>query len=154
MQHSSSTETIRSSFDNDYALLELTGTYRQYYVGVGMETLEGNGVKGFTTPLATLHKFQGWADKFLTTPPNGIEDLYVNAGFTLKGIGPLDTLAAQASYHSYEAEHVALDYGSETNVQLQAKWQRLLGTIKYADYSSDGFATDTGKFWLQLEYVW
>ena len=43
--------------------------------------------KGFTTPLATLHKFQGWADKFLTTPPNGIEDLYVNAGVTLKGVG-------------------------------------------------------------------
>ena len=36
--------------------------------------MEGNGVKGFTTPLASLHKFQGWADKFTATPANGIED--------------------------------------------------------------------------------
>ena len=94
--------------------------------------LEGNGVKGFTTPLATLHKFQGWADKFLTTPANGIDDRYVNAGFTLKGVGPLDTLSAQASYHEYEAERVSLDYGDEVNVQVQAKCQRFLGTLKYA----------------------
>ena len=33
--------------------------------------------KGFTTPLATLHKFQGFADKFLTTPANGIRDTYI-----------------------------------------------------------------------------
>jgi hypothetical protein len=141
-------------FDNDYRMLELTATYKQYYVGVGQELLEGNGTKGFTTPLATLHKFQGWADKFLTTPPNGIDDRYVNAGFTLKGVGMLDTLALQASYHTYEAERIASDYGSEINVQLQAKWQRFLGTVKYADYDADRFQTDTAKFWAQVEYVW
>jgi hypothetical protein len=142
------------NFDNDYYLLELTGTYRQYSLGVGLETLEGNGVKGFTTPLATLHKFQGWADKFLATPANGIEDRYVNAAVLLKGVGPLDTLSAQASYHDYQAEHVSLDYGSETNLQVQAKWHRFLGTLKYADYQADKLFTDTTKFWVQLEYVW
>lgn len=142
------------SFDNDYYLMELTGTYRQYSVGVGVEMLEGNGAKGFTTPLATLHKFQGWADKFLTTPPNGIDDRYVNAGVTLKGLGPLDTLAAQVSYHEYTAERVSLDYGSEIDLQLQAKWRRFLGTVKYADYAADRFLTDTTKFWVQLDYVW
>lgn len=142
------------NFDNDYFLAELTATYRQYYVGVGTEVLEGNGVKGFTTPLATLHKFQGWADKFLTTPANGIDDRYVNAGFTLKGVGPLDTLSAQASYHQYEAERLSLDYGDELNLQVQGKFQRFLGTIKYADYSADRLFTDTTKLWVQLEYVW
>ncbi|HKE96443.1 MAG TPA: hypothetical protein VKB34_19195, partial [Povalibacter sp.] len=141
-------------FDNDYYLAELTGTYRQYSLGVGIESLEGNGVKGFTTPLATLHKFQGWADKFLTTPANGIEDRYVNIGFTLKGVGRLDTLAGQGSYHVFEAERTALDYGSEVDLQLQAKWQRFLGTLKYADYRADQFLTDTTKFWVQLEYIW
>ena len=28
----------------------------------------------FRTPLATPHKFQGWTDKFLGTPPAGVED--------------------------------------------------------------------------------
>jgi hypothetical protein len=35
--------------------------------------MSGDGVIGFSTPLATLHKFQGWVDKFLTTPANGID---------------------------------------------------------------------------------
>lgn len=141
-------------FDNDYYLLELTGTYRQYSLGVGVEVLEGDGIKGFTTPLATLHKFQGWADKFLATPVNGIDDRYVNAGVTLKGVGPLDTLTAQASYHTYEAEHISFDYGTEFDMQVQAKWHRFLGTLKYADYKADQLLTDTTKFWVQLDYVW
>ncbi len=142
------------NFDNDYYLLELTGTYRQYYVGLGWEVLGGNGVKGFTTPLATLHKFQGWTDKFLTTPVDGIEDMYLNAGFTLKGVGPLDTLGMQAGWHDYQAERTSQDYGSEIDLQLQAKWKRFTGILKYADYSADGLFTDTSKFWVQVEYVW
>ena len=142
------------NFDNDYTLLELTGTYRQYYVGLGWEVMEGNGVKGFTTPLATLHKFQGWADKFLTTPVDGIDDRYVNAGVTLKSVGPLDTLALQASWHDYQAERISQDYGTEIDLQLQAKWKRFTGALKYADYSADGLFTDTRKLWAQVEYVW
>ena len=56
------------SFDLDYKTAELNATFKQFGLGVGAEFMEGNGVKGFTTPLATLHKFQGWADKFLATP--------------------------------------------------------------------------------------
>lgn len=142
------------SFDNDYYLAELTGFYRQYSVGIGQETLQGDGVKGFTTPLATMHKFQGWADKFLTTPANGIEDRYLNAGVTLKGIDVFDTVGALLSYHSFAAERISLDYGSEIDLQVQAKWQRFVGTVKYAKYRADDFLTDTRKFWMQLDYVW
>ena len=141
-------------FDDDYYLAELTATYRQFNVGAGWEILDGNGVKGFTTPLATLHKFQGWADKFLTTPPNGIDDRYVNAGFVMKGVGPFDAVSATASYHDYHSQRLSLKYGNEVNLQLQAKWHRFLGTLKYADYNAAGFATDTTKYWAQIEFVW
>lgn len=139
-----------------YKLGELTGTYRQFSLGAGYEVLEGNGTVGFSTPLATLHKFQGWADKFLTTPANGIEDLYFTAGVTWKGVGPLDTLAILGAYHEYDAEHVDADYGSELNAQVQAKWHRFTATLKYADYSQGlpAVARDTSKMWFQLEYVW
>src|SRR3546814_3361296 len=40
----------------------------------------GNGVVAFQTPLATLHAFNGWADRFLSTPGNGLEDIYVGVG--------------------------------------------------------------------------
>jgi hypothetical protein len=142
------------AFDLDYYLAELTGAYRQYSIGVGLEVLEGDSVKGFTTPLATLHRFQGWADKFLTTPGDGIDDRYVNAGVTFKGVGPLATLSALASYHVYEAERTSTDYGTELNAQIEAKWRRFTGLVKYADYEADELLTDTAKLWVQLEYVW
>lgn len=141
-------------YSADFHAAEVTGTLRQWSVGAGIEVLEGNGVKGFATPLATLHKFQGWADKFLTTPANGIDDRYVTLGFATKGIGRLDTLSATVAYHVFEAERGGLDYGDEVNLQLQAKWRRFNGALKYADYRADRFATDTRKFWAQVEFVW
>jgi len=142
------------SFDLDYYQLELTGSYLSWSLGAGVEVLQGNGVKGFTTPLATLHKFQGWADKFLTTPPDGVADRYVNAAFTLPKLGALQTFSVQVSQHWYQAERMARDYGSELDLQLQAKWQRFNGALKYADYRADRWSGDTTKFWVQIEYVW
>jgi hypothetical protein len=141
-------------YSDDFYALEVTGTIRQWSLGAGVEILEGDGVKGFATPLATLHKFQGWADKFLTTPPNGIDDRYVTLGYATKGVGVLDTLSATAAWHVFEAERGPLDYGSELNLQLQAKWRRFSGTLKFADYHADRFASDTRKFWLQVDFVW
>jgi hypothetical protein len=142
------------TFDLDYYLAEATASRQQYSLGIGVEVLEGDGVKGFTTPLATLHRFQGWADKFLTTPVNGVEDRYVNAGLTFKNVGPFTTLSALASYQVYDAERVSLDYGSEINAQLQAKWRRFTGLLKYADYEADKLFSDAAKLWMQVEYVW
>ena len=141
------------SFDLDYYLGELNAAYGAYSVGAGIEILEGNGVKGFTTPLATLHKFQGWADKFLATPPNGIDDRYVTAGFSRQWPG-LDQFAVVGSHHSYAAEQGPMHYGSEVDLQAHAKWRRVTGTLKYARYDADELLTDTDKWWLQVEYIW
>jgi len=144
------------SFDLDYLTAEFTGTWKQFGLGAGVEILDGNGVKGFTTPLATLHKFQGWADKFLATPANGIEDVYVTATTNLKAVGGLDTLGVVLSYHDYEAERISADYGSEWNVSIAAKVKKLGFMIKYADFQEGVLASarDTEKFWMQMEYVW
>jgi hypothetical protein len=141
-------------FSQDFYTAELTGTFRQYSVGAGFEVMEGNGVRGFSTPLATLHKFDGWADKFLTTPPNGLERQYVTLGYTRKGLGVLDTVSANAVYHEFTSNRLDLDYGSEIDLQVQAKYQRFNLLLKYADYRADRFATDTSKYWLQVDYVW
>jgi hypothetical protein len=141
-------------FSEDFYTAELTGTFRQYSLGAGLEVLEGIGVRGFSTPLATLHKFDGWADKFLTTPPNGLERRYVTLGYTKKGLGVLDTVSANAVYHQFESNRLNIDYGSEVDLQVQAKYQRFNLLLKYADYNADSFATDTDKYWLQVDYVW
>jgi hypothetical protein len=142
------------NFSQDFYTAEVTGTFRQYSLGVGYEVMEGNGVRGFSTPLATLHKFDGWADKFLTTPPNGLERRYVTLGYTKKGLGVLDTVSATAVYHQFDSNRLNIDYGSEVDLQLQAKYQRFNFLLKYADYNADRFATDTHKYWVELDYVW
>ena len=143
-------------FDLDYKFVEVVGTYDRFSLGVGTEVLEGNGVKGFTTPLGTLHKFQGWADKFLATPANGIDDKYLTAGVTLKKVGGLDSIALVAAYHDYEAQRIDADYGHKINVSLAGKIGKVTVMLKLADYEQGTLANarDTQKVWGQVEYVW
>jgi hypothetical protein len=145
-------------FSNDYWMAEVTGTYRQYALGAGYESLAGDGVKGFATPLATLHKFNGWADKFLATPVNGLDDLYVNFTYTRKGVGPLDTLAFNAVWHDFESDRLSIDYGSELDLQLTGKYRRFTGILKYASYNAasttPAAVRDTDKLWVELDFTW
>jgi hypothetical protein len=141
------------NYSTDYYLVDVAAAYQQFSAGAGYEVMGGDGIKGFTTPLATLHKFDGWADKFLTTPPNGIEDLYFSAGYTERNVGPFATMGAMVAYHRFNAEQISQHYGNELNAQLQAKWQRYTFTLKFADYDADRFATDTQKVWFQVEFT-
>jgi hypothetical protein len=142
------------SFDLDYRFAEIAVTRGRYSLGAGIEVLEGDGAKGFGTPLATLHMFQGWADKFAATPVNGVDDRYVTAGFSAQRSGPFDAVKVQLVLHRYAAQRGSLDYGDEVDALIQARWQRFTGIVKYADYRADGYLTDTRKLWVQIEYVW
>ncbi len=131
------------TYSADYYLNDLIAKYQQFSMGAAYEVLDGDGVKGFSTPLATLHRFQGWADKFLVTPPNGIEDYYFTAGYAQKGVGPFAAVSALAVYHRFYSERLSLHYGNEINGQLQAQWKNFAFTFKYANYQARTFATDT-----------
>ena len=65
----------------------------------------------------------------------------------------LDSLSGTVVYHNFESSRRSVDYGNETDLQLQGKWQHFTGLLKYASYRAHSFATDTKKYWLQLEYV-
>jgi hypothetical protein len=141
------------AFSADYFAAELSGTRAGLTLTGGLEVLEGNGVKGFSTPLATLHKFQGWADKFLTTPPAGILDRYASISWSSQRVRPLDQLTAMLCVHTFEAEHGSITYGQEADLQLEAKYERFRMMLKYAKYDAVRFATDTRKYWAQIEFV-
>lgn len=143
-----------NSYSTDYRLAELTASTHGFSAGVGNEVLGGTGTKGFATPLASLHKFQGWADKLLTTPANGVDDLYLTAGYAAKNVGFLESLTALATWHRFDADRGPAHYGDETDIQLAAKWKKLNAMLKYADYRADDLFTDTRKLWAQVEYVW
>ncbi len=134
-----------ANFTVGYRLAEAEVKSGSLHLGAGFEVLEGDlsSGHGFGTPLATLHKFQGWADKFLSTPAAGIEDLYLHAGYKS---GP-HTL--EIAHHRFDAEAMTMDYGSEWDLSWGYKISDHYSLlVKYASYQSDGFATDTDKFWL------
>ena len=112
----------------------------------------------FQTPFATLHKFQGWADKFLTTPAQGITDYYGTIGYTVKKKGPFDVIGLTATYHRFDSDRLDINYGDEIDVQLMAKVKKYTFTLKYADYQREGIASftgdaDTRKFWASVEWA-
>ncbi|MES3006773.1 MAG: hypothetical protein V4751_03280 [Pseudomonadota bacterium] len=134
------------SYDADYLLLEGSTKVGQLTLLAGYELLgSDSGKAGFSTPLATLHRYQGFADMFLNTPANGIEDTYLTVS------APAGKFALSASYHVYEADRGGLDYGSEWNmIAGYTVSPRVNFEAKYATYDSDRFAVDTDKLWLSM----
>jgi hypothetical protein len=140
----------------NYYAGDLSLGVKAFTLGAGFEVLgsdKGVPLTSFQTPLATLHKFNGWADKFLVTPPNGLRDAYGSAGVTWKKIGRIDAITLAAIYHRYGSDRLGLRYGDEVDLQAIAKVKRYTFTLKYADYQANGFATDTKKLWASIEWA-
>jgi hypothetical protein len=99
----------------------------------GYEYLGSDNGVGYKFPLATLHKFNGYADVFLGTPPDGLQDAYLSLGtkklpwdFGLTGI-----------YHFFFN-----DSGSRLGGEIDAVLTKSLGhgltfLGKYAYFNSD-----------------
>ena len=132
----------------EYAHLMGGASHRGYGLRVGWERLGGNPMDGrFQTPLATLHAFNGWADKFLSTPANGLEDLYVRAE------GPVGPLSALLVYHDFRPATGGGKYGTELDAQatFRAAWGQLFG-VKAAVYDAKDFSSDATKFWAFTQW--
>ncbi len=131
-----------SNTDADYSLLELGAEFSGIMIKASVETL-GKGGTAFSTPLATAHAFNGWADKFLKTPTDGLKDTFITLGGKVAGVKLL------AVYHDYSADDGGASYGDEINLLAVKKFgKHYKGLIKYASYSADTYATDTDKIWL------
>lgn len=111
-----------------------------------------DGVAAFQTPLATGHKFSGWADKFLSTPTNGLEDLYAAAIYKHAFKESfVDTVKVMVVYHDFNANEGGADYGSEWDAVFNVGfYKNFYVEAKYADYQADTHATDTQKMWLAV----
>jgi len=114
---------------------------------LGEERLGGDGHYGFATPLATLHAFNGWADRFLNTPVDGLRDRYL--GWNRK-FGRFD---ATVVAHDFAADHGGRDFGNEFDASLAlAITPRWTALAKIADFNGDEGPLDVTKAWLSLEY--
>ncbi len=134
-----------ADFSTNYYLGELTTGFRPFSLAIGREVLSSDNGVSFQTPLATLHKFQGFADKFLVTPVKGIEDSYLKLTTKIAGV----TLIA--FYHDFKAEKGSMDYGSELDFVAAYPISKNYSVLfKYAAYNANDFSVDTDKAWLEL----
>lgn len=133
-------------FSADYYNFEVGTKVSSVTLLAGIESLGSDNDVAFSTPLATLHKFQGFADKFLATPGKGIEDIYVTAKTKVNGI------KLSATYHDLSSDVDGIDYGSEIDVAAAYAINKNYSVlVKLASFSSDNADyVDTDKLWVQV----
>lgn len=152
--------TTKKENDAYYYNFDALANISGVLVGAGYEVLSGStgtdGKTAFATPLATLHKFNGWADKFLATPTGGLCDASATLGYTAPGLGK-----AMVVYHDFET-----DKAMAGKSNLGTEWDMLYtnaipgvkglnGLAKAAFYDGGDVAGNTknlNKVWIELDY--
>ena len=155
---------FQKSADAEYYNLELGMNASGILAGLNYEVQSGKSAsdtsaerKTFVTPYGTNHKFNGFADKFLGTPAQGLVDANIMVGYKSKDVGVF-----KAIYHDFSSDVDSVDYGTELDLLYKRAIpgvKGLVGLLKYADFSSDnsgatltGGDVDTQKFWAMVDY--
>lgn len=140
-------------YSERYSKIESGVSRGRFTVALGIEVLGGDGTSAFVTPLATLHAFAGWADKFLVTPATGIEDGYLRFAYRPNVSGPFESVDIAGAYHDFAAETGTASYGDELDLSIAARIGRVTLTLKYAAYEAESLFADTDKLWLSMDYA-
>lgn len=141
-----------------------------------------NSTYAFQTPFGTNHLFQGWVDKFLATPLEGMQDSFITATYKYK-----DFLFF-ADYHLYKSDenfhtvgsgantngnkfgtewNAAVTYNVNKNIMTKLEYGRFTEGDHYALTSANlpgatattiananrGRIRDTDKLWLTAMYT-
>ena len=146
-----------TDYTADYYLAEASYKSNGFTAAAGYEVLGADDKSNgrFTTPLATLHKFNGFADVFLGTPTVGLEDLYIKGGYKTGPVGSLPFINMFAVYHDFDSNEGGVDLGSEIDAVIATKIAKKLGVLfKYANYSQGDASTpfDRSRYSIQFDY--
>ncbi len=147
-------------YDATYFAADVSGKLKGFTIGAGFELFE----PGFRTPLATVHKFNGYADAMLPLAgfANGAEDYYAYLGYTVP-VG--NGINLKLIYHWFEPERSApgLDGGRELDWVASYKINKYFSVMaKFGHYDSDGGvgpgglqgAFDKTMFTLDLNFLY
>jgi len=156
-----------TKYSANYTLLEggidiSSGVFKMGYEVLGADsgaTVKVGGAattKSFSTPLATLHAFNGWADLFLGTPSDGLKDTYVSAGTKVAGV------KLAAIYHTFKTDKTNATTGTSNAgkeidlVVVKPIDKNYKVGLKYAKYTAGSNNAagklDTKKAWLWGEF--
>jgi hypothetical protein len=135
------------------------------------ELSSNNGKYAFQTPLGTNHLFQGWADVFLATPRQGMQDTFVTFA------GSIQKAKLYAEYHVFHSDkdfetlgstvasrRFGDKYGTEFDASVLYPFtDKITGKIEYANFNeSDVYGPtlkgaarkgDKEMFWITGMYT-
>lgn len=147
-------QTDAGSNPTDYAANFVAAEARLSQKGIGALTAgyqllgSDDGNAAFRFPLGTNHAFQGFADNFLTTPAEGLQDLYAGVGAELPG-----GVNASVVYHHFWSDEGGSELGSEIDLvagkSITPNWSVLM---KAAFFDGEGGEPNTTRLWVQTEF--
>ena len=121
-------------------------------VEIGVERLGSDaGRAGFSTPLATLHEFNGWADGFLDNGgPAGLRDLWL--ALRSDRFRPYEM---ELRWHHFSNDLDGETLGTELDLSLRRQlgpWLSIVGKLAWFDAATSSVAPPSQlRAWLQLE---
>jgi len=153
-----------SRIDAHYLKLGGGVGFDAFNIRLDQETLSSNNGKfAFQTPFGTNHLFQGWVDKFLATPRQGIKDTFVTATYRL------DDFLFFADYHVINSDVDFAKVGGGTGDKYGKEWNaavtynvnsNIMTKLEYGKFTeSDQYVAtasrirDTEKLWLTAMYT-
>ena len=153
-------------YSADYYHAAVSTKIKGFSVGAGYELLgsdsagvSADGTESFASvksPLATLHKWNGFADVFLVTPDKGLEDIYASIGYTYDmSCGPI---SATVWYHDFSNDEGGADLGDEIDaviakgINAESIPGKLSALVKYASYNAPSGGADVERLTLELNY--
>ncbi len=164
--------------DNIASAPDIDANYYRLALGTGSGGFFGNIIythfdgkgdkdKGFSTPLATLHKFEGWADVLIPGAASGF-DYGLNEWSIYLGYNKPDIGKLMLVYLIFKSDDdpgtISKDIGKEIDLLYTKKLSKHLSFLAKAAFykADDGYYTggslkgtnDVTKYWLQLNYTY
>ena len=135
-----------------YWLVQPGVKFGRWTFWLGWERLGGNGLAAVQSPLATLHRHNGWADIFTTTPAGGLSDVRVRMLYEFPDAGVFRAPRLDLRVHDFSPAGAGPRYGREWDVDINANVYGLfvLG-LRASHYDAIRFDADTDKLWLYAE---
>lgn len=108
-----------------------------------------DGRAGFRFPLGTNHAFQGFADQFLVTPADGLQDLYVTLAADLPW-----GVKGSVSFHQFWTDEGGTDLGHEVDFVLSKALTRNWSVmVKGAFFDGHNGQPDTTRAWFMTTFA-
>lgn len=128
-------------FELDYFGAEVSATRGAYTLRLGYDSLEGDGMRGFGSPIGAAHGVNGWADAWSSAGgiknfADGLEDTNLMLTVKPKWAWLPAKSELMARYHDFDNDRTNVDLGHEWNLMYATPLtSHLTMQLKYADFN-------------------